>query len=375
MTAQVEFRNVTQRFGSTLALDDINLTIGAGDFAVLLGPSGCGKTTLLMILGGFLTPSEGRVLIGDSDVTERPARERPTTTMFQDYALFPHMSLGANVGFGLRMRGIGRVERDARARELLDLVGLGDTAKRMPHELSGGQRQRVALARALAVEPDVLLLDEPLGALDLKLRRRMQDELKQIQRRVGTTFVHVTHDQEEAMAIADRIIVMNQGMIEDEGEPEAIYLRPRTVFAAGFMGEINFLPGRVEASRENQLQLSTSLGELSLPRSAAPRFDPRAGAAVQICVRPEHFTVAAGAGWLELGSARVVDESFFGTHHRCHLAPERDPARTLVAHLPQSMRVAKGDAVALRIDPESVVVLPAADSPSPAHDSHGSDEV
>ncbi len=375
MTAQVEFRNVTQRFGSTLALDDINLTIGAGDFAVLLGPSGCGKTTLLMILGGFLTPSEGRVLIGDSDVTERPARERPTTTMFQDYALFPHMSLGANVGFGLRMRGIGRVERDARARELLDLVGLGDTAKRMPHELSGGQRQRVALARALAVEPDVLLLDEPLGALDLKLRRRMQDELKQIQRRVGTTFVHVTHDQEEAMAIADRIIVMNQGMIEDEGEPEAIYLRPRTVFAAGFMGEINFLPGRVEASRENQLQLSTSLGELSLPRSAAPRFDPRAGAAVQICVRPEHFTVAAGAGWLELGSARVVDESFFGTHHRCHLAPERDPARTLVAHLPQSMRVAKGDAVALRIDPESVVVLPAADSPSPVHDSHGSDEV
>ncbi len=375
MTAQVEFRNVTQRFGSTLALDDINLTIGAGDFAVLLGPSGCGKTTLLMILGGFLTPNEGRVLIGDSDVTERPARERPTTTMFQDYALFPHMSLGANVGFGLRMRGIGRVERDARARELLDLVGLGDTAKRMPHELSGGQRQRVALARALAVEPDVLLLDEPLGALDLKLRRRMQDELKQIQRRVGTTFVHVTHDQEEAMAIADRIIVMNQGMIEDEGEPEAIYLRPRTVFAAGFMGEINFLPGRVEASRENQLQLSTSLGELSLPRSAAPRFDPRAGAAVQICVRPEHFTVAAGAGWLELGSARVVDESFFGTHHRCHLAPERDPARTLVAHLPQSMRVAKGDAVALRIDPASVVVLPAADSPSPAHDSHGSDEV
>ncbi len=375
MTAQVEFRNVTQRFGSTLALDDINLTIGAGDFAVLLGPSGCGKTTLLMILGGFLTPSEGRVLIGDSDVTERPARERPTTTMFQDYALFPHMSLGANVGFGLRMRGIGRVERDARARELLDLVGLGDTAKRMPHELSGGQRQRVALARALAVEPDVLLLDEPLGALDLKLRRRMQDELKQIQRRVGTTFVHVTHDQEEAMAIADRIIVMNQGMIEDEGEPEAIYLRPRTVFAAGFMGEINFLPGRVEASRENQLQLSTSLGELSLPRSAAPRFDPRAGAAVQICVRPEHFTVAAGAGWLELGSARVVDESFFGTHHRCHLAPERDPARTLVAHLPQSMRVAKGDAVALRIDPASVVVLPVADSPSPAHDSHGSDEV
>ncbi len=375
MTAQVEFRNVTQRFGSTLALDDINLTIGAGDFAVLLGPSGCGKTTLLMILGGFLTPNEGRVLIGDSDVTERPARERPTTTMFQDYALFPHMSLGANVGFGLRMRGIGRVERDARARELLDLVGLGDTAKRMPHELSGGQRPRVALARALAVEPDVLLLDEPLGALDLKLRRRMQDELKQIQRRVGTTFVHVTHDQEEAMAIADRIIVMNQGMIEDEGEPEAIYLRPRTVFAAGFMGEINFLPGRVEASRENQLQLSTSLGELSLPRSAAPRFDPRAGAAVQICVRPEHFTVAAGAGWLELGSARVVDESFFGTHHRCHLAPERDPARTLVAHLPQSMRVAKGDAVALRIDPASVVVLPAADSPSPAHDSHGSDEV
>lgn len=219
MTADVALQSISQSFGTFQALDNIDLSFGAGEFVVLLGPSGCGKSTLLFILGGFLSPTSGTVKIGGRDMDGVAPKNRPTTTMFQDYALFPHMSLRDNVGFGLRMKGMGRAARNAKAEDMLNIVGLRDKAGRKPHELSGGQRQRVALARALAVDPDVLLLDEPLGALDLKLRRQMQDELKAIQRKVGTTFVHVTHDQEEAMAIADRIVVMNQGRVEDFGAP------------------------------------------------------------------------------------------------------------------------------------------------------------
>ena len=247
MTADVTLEGIDHWFGEFHALKGIELRIGVGEYVTLLGPSGCGKTTLLSVLGGFVTPTRGTVRIGGRDVTKVPPAKRPTTTMFQDYALFPHMSLLDNVGFGLRMGGMGRRKRRARAGELLDLVGLGEAGAKRPHALSGGQRQRVALARALAVEPEVLLLDEPLGALDLALRRQMQDELKAIQREVGTTFVHVTHDQEEAMAIADRIVVMNAGRIEDEGTPSRIYRRPRSLFAARFMGETNRIAGRAGA--------------------------------------------------------------------------------------------------------------------------------
>jgi len=234
MTATVKIDNVSHSYGSFEALKNINLTIEAGSFAVLLGPSGCGKTTLLSVLGGFLMPTRGRILLNELDVTDVLPAKRPTTTMFQDYALFPHMSLLDNVGFGLRMRKIGKAQRHEKALEMLELVGLAHESTKKPHALSGGQRQRVALARALAVDPEVLLLDEPLGALDLKLRRQMQDELKAIQRRVGTTFVHVTHDQEEAMAIADTIVVMDAGRIEDTGSPESIYLSPRSMFTPRF---------------------------------------------------------------------------------------------------------------------------------------------
>jgi spermidine/putrescine transport system ATP-binding protein len=242
MTAGVSIQQVSQRYGTATALDAVSLEIAAGEFVVLLGPSGCGKTTLLNIIGGFAEPTEGRVLIGGQDMAGVAPKDRPTTTVFQDYALFPHMSLRDNVAFGLRMRGVDRSKRAAKADAMLALVGLEGRGDRRPHELSGGQRQRVALARALAVEPEVLLLDEPLGALDLKLRRQMQDELKAIQRRVGTTFVHVTHDQEEAMAIADRIVVMNAGRIEDFGPPREVYLHPKTLFTASFMGEVNRIP-------------------------------------------------------------------------------------------------------------------------------------
>jgi len=355
MTAPVELVAVTRDFGATRALDGVSLGLSAGEFAVLLGPSGCGKTTLLGILGGFLAPSAGHVLIGGQDVTALPPARRPTTTVFQDYALFPHMSVAQNVAFGLRMRGMRRPARMARADEMLALVGLEGAGTRRPHELSGGQRQRVALARALAVEPDVLLLDEPLGALDLKLRRQMQDELKSIQRRVGTTFVHVTHDQEEAMAIADRIVVMNGGRIEDEGTPQRVYLRPRSRFTAAFMGEINLVPARVGGAGDGHLLLETALGPVRLAlRGDLSAVQP--GARLALGIRPEHLRPDE-AGLRIPGT--VIETIFSGTHQRVRLQPS--PAGPpLVAHLPQGARVAPGEAITLAFDPAAAILLPEA---------------
>ncbi len=358
MTAPLSIRNVTRRFGDFLALEDVSLEISAGEFIVLLGPSGCGKTTLLSILGGFLTPSAGQVLIGDRDMTHVAPAKRPTTTMFQDYALFPHMTLLDNVGFGLRMAGKAKRERDERAISLLDMVGLKQSARRKPHELSGGQRQRVALARALAVEPDVLLLDEPLGALDLKLRRQMQDELKEIQKRVGTTFIHVTHDQEEAMAIADRIVVMNRGRIEDIGTPSNIYMRPRSLFAAGFMGEINFIEGMVTAHDAGMFAVETAFGQFALPVSAFSTALPAQGGKITLLLRPEHFRPEASASdSLDLGRARIVSGAFFGTHYRCHLQPEAYPDMSIVAHLSQTSNLSQGDEVTMKVDRTNIVAL------------------
>ena len=325
MTADVHIKAVEHRFDTFTALHPIDLQISASEFIVLLGPSGCGKTTLLSIIGGFYTPSEGQVLIGGKDMTHVAPKDRPTTTMFQDYALFPHMSLRDNVAFGLRMRGMAKAGRAEKAMEMLDMVGLADKAGRKPHELSGGQRQRVALARALAVEPDVLLLDEPLGALDLKLRRQMQDELKAIQRRVGTTFVHVTHDQEEAMAIADRIVVMNHGRIEHCGTPEEVYLTPKTLFSANFMGEMNRIP--VTAAGHSPL------GPLDVASEGG-----------LLCLRPENIGLE---GQFSLGTARLTEASFFGSHHRCHFTPVRAPEVSLIAHLPQGAHPQPGTEVEL----------------------------
>jgi spermidine/putrescine transport system ATP-binding protein len=360
MTAPVSVTNATRTFGNFTALDNVSLDIEAGEFIVLLGPSGCGKTTLLSILGGFMTPTSGRIAIGGKDMAGVAPAKRPTTTMFQDYALFPHMRLIDNVGFGLRMRGLGKAERDEKALGFLDLVGLKASAGKKPHELSGGQRQRVALARALAVDPDVLLLDEPLGALDLKLRRQMQDELKAIQKRVGTTFVHVTHDQEEAMAIADRIVVMNQGRVEDFGPPSDIYMRPKSLFSAGFMGEVNFLDGKVKSADGGSAEVETSVGPVTLPSMNFTAAKPNAGDKVTLCIRPEHFCAEGDASAVLLGQARITGSAFFGTHFRCHLAPEAANDLSLVAHIPQSARVATGDRIALSVDPQGVTVLPAA---------------
>ena len=317
MTTIVSLHSVQQQFGNFVALENINLEIEAGEFLVLLGPSGCGKSTLLFILGGFLTQTSGQVLIGGKNMFGVPPKARPTTTMFQDYALFPHMSLRDNVAFGLRMKGQNKKTRNIKADEMLDMVGLANKANHKPHELSGGQRQRIALARALAVDPEVLLLDEPLGALDMKLRRQMQEELKAIQRKVGTTFIHVTHDQEEAMAIADRIVVMNYGKIEDIGPPQDIYLRPSSLFSANFMGEMNIVPMTIEKGKA--VMPFGSIAIENIPEN------PR------LCIRPENIGLT---GEFEMGPAILKSSSFFGTYHRCHFRPLAHPDTELVVHLP-----------------------------------------
>ena len=350
--ALVEVRNVSHHFGAGRVLSGVSLDIPEASYTVLLGPSGSGKTTLLSILGGFLVPSEGRVLIGGRDCTGVPPARRPTTTVFQDYALFPHMSVGGNVGFGLRMRGDPRAQRVAAARQALELVGLSEAFDRRPHELSGGQRQRVALARALVVEPAVLLLDEPLGALDLKLRRQMQDELKAIQKRVGAAFVHVTHDQEEAMALADMLVVMNHGRIVDAGRPEQVYSRPRTRFSATFMGESSVVDGRVVGQNGALLDIETIFGCLSVPGAAATGSD------VAIAVRPESLRLGEPrAGHVSFGHGVVQEIVFQGSFRRVIIASETDPAIMFTGRVPLDQPLAAGERVHLSCAPENIIVL------------------
>jgi spermidine/putrescine transport system ATP-binding protein len=249
----VELQSVTKRFGSLVAVDDLSLDLSGGEFFTLLGPSGCGKTTTLRMVAGFEQPSEGAIRIEGVDVAELPPHRRPTNTVFQSYALFPHLSVRDNVAFGLKRKRVARDEIGRRVAAELERVGLATEAKRRPAQLSGGQQQRVALARALVNLPKVLLLDEPLGALDLKLRKGLQIELKRIQREVGITFVYVTHDQEEALTMSDRIAVMNRGQVEQVGDPEDVYERPATTFVAGFIGVSNLLPASISGPGEVRL--------------------------------------------------------------------------------------------------------------------------
>jgi spermidine/putrescine transport system ATP-binding protein len=343
---------VSHHFGTAEVLKDITLEIHQGSFTVLLGPSGSGKTTLLLILGGFLTPSEGRVFIGGQDCTLTPPAQRPTTTVFQDYALFPHMSVAANVAFGLRMRGVRAAERSEAALEMLRLVGLENEAGKKPHQLSGGQRQRVALARALIMQPQVLLLDEPLGALDVKLRRQMQVELKAIQKRVGTAFIHVTHDQEEAMALADTVIVMNGGRLVDWGTPEKVYSRPRTRFSAGFMGESNLLEGTVAKTGKSEVLASTPMGELQLLGKAEE------GERIAIAIRPENLKLQSGRGArLHLGRARVCEVMFQGSFKRMTARTEGPEPRWLVLRVGVEESAREGEEIDLYCRPSDLVLL------------------
>jgi spermidine/putrescine transport system ATP-binding protein len=277
--AEIRLIDIVKRFGDVRAVDGVSLEVAPGEFFSLLGPSGCGKTTTLRMIGGFELPTAGRVLLRERDVTMDPPDKRPVNMVFQNYALFPHLDVGENVAFGLKRSGVHRSEIVRRVGEALDLVRLDGFAKRKPNQLSGGQQQRVALARALVNRPNVLLLDEPLGALDLKLRRQLQIELKRIQTEVGITFVYVTHDQEEALTMSDRIAVMHAGKVEQLGTPEELYERPATRFVADFIGTTNLLRGVIES--DGQVRLTS--GELT--RVAHDGLGP--GAEVEISVRPE----------------------------------------------------------------------------------------
>jgi spermidine/putrescine transport system ATP-binding protein len=270
-----------------VAVRDLTLALAHGEFFTLLGPSGCGKTTTLRMVAGFEDPSEGRILLDGVDVSGLPPFKRPTNTVFQSYALFPHLSVEENVAFGLRRKGVERSELRRRVAEELELVGLSREARRRPRQLSGGQQQRVALARALINRPAVLLLDEPLGALDLKLRKGLQLELKRIQREVGITFMYVTHDQEEALTMSDRIAVMNDGIVEQVGSPEDVYERPRTEFVAGFIGVSNLMPATVQSvnGRDTELRLDSG----ATVRVAAD--GARVGERCHAVVRPEKLHV------------------------------------------------------------------------------------
>jgi spermidine/putrescine transport system ATP-binding protein len=311
----LQVRGLTKRYGAFTAVDGIDLSVPEGSFFALLGPSGCGKTTTLRMVAGLEDPSAGAIYISGDDVTRRRAYQRPVNTVFQNYALFPHLTIFENVAFGLRRRG----ERNIRARvmEMLELVELAQLAGRKPSQLSGGQQQRVAVVRALVNRPKVLLLDEPLGALDLKLRRQMQLELKRIQTEVGITFIHVTHDQEEAMTMADTIAVMNAGRIEQLGAPVELYENPASVFVANFLGQSNLLRGTVTGGDSGWLAVHTRAGTVRMPanRSSA------SGSGCLVGVRPEkiHVTTAAASGDQPAAPAghnavtgTVADASFVG---------------------------------------------------------------
>jgi putrescine transport system ATP-binding protein len=357
----VRFEGVTKRFGGHAAVDDVTLSIYEGEFFALLGPSGCGKSTLMRLLAGFETPDAGRVLLAGQDLAGSPPHRRPVNMMFQSYALFPHLTVAQNIEFGLRQEAMGKAERQARVAEMLELVKLQPFAGRRPAQLSGGQRQRVALARAIAKKPRTLLLDEPLGALDKKLREETQFELKALQAELGMTFLIVTHDQEEAMTMADRRAVMNEGRIVQVDRPEVMYEAPSCRFVAGFLGDVNLIEARVEALAPPMARLSA----LETPGglTVLDADSPPAGSKVTVAVRPEKLAVtreAAAAGALNTLAGQVVDIGYTGdwTTYVIELAGGRR-IRAAQANAARFVDrpITWGDAVTARFAPEAGVVL------------------
>jgi spermidine/putrescine transport system ATP-binding protein len=346
-TPDVRLEEVVKRFDETVAVDGISVDIARGSFFAMLGPSGCGKTTTLRMIGGFEEPTEGRIFLGDQDVVGLPPYKRDVNTVFQSYALFPHMTVADNVAFGLERKSVPKDQLRGRVAEILDLVGLAGFARRKPKQLSGGQQQRVALARALVNHPRVLLLDEPLGALDLKLRKNMQMELKRIQSEVGITFVHVTHDQEEAMTMADTIAVMSNGRIEQLGPPAELYERPETAFVAGFLGASNLLPGTVEGTGAIRLEDGTVV---------RANVNGRSGE-VAAGVRPEKITIGAGGGANELAGA-VAETAYIGVATQVVVRTAAGTVHVFAQNLDAGGRVpAPGTNVVLSWAPESTFVV------------------
>jgi spermidine/putrescine transport system ATP-binding protein len=352
-TADIRLDNVTKRFDDVVAVDSVSFEVERGSFFALLGPSGCGKTTTLRMIGGFEEPTEGAIYLGDRRVTGLPPYKRDVNTVFQSYALFPHLSTFENVAFGLRRRSIRGQTLRGRVREMLRIVGLQGMENRKPRQLSGGQQQRVALARALVNKPRVLLLDEPLGALDLKLRKQMQLELKAIQHDVGITFVHVTHDQEEAMTMADRIAVMNDGRIEQLAAPAELYERPATAFVAGFLGASNLIVGTVSGREAVQLRGGPEV-QVS-PEALAGRTGP-----VAVGIRPEKIDIGRVSGDVNTLAGRVVEQAYIGVATQYIVETPCGRMTVYVQNArPGANGISPGERVALSWTPESTFVVDA----------------
>ncbi|QBD81776.1 ABC transporter ATP-binding protein [Ktedonosporobacter rubrisoli] len=358
--AFLELKGLTKRFGQVTAVDQIALPINQGEFLTLLGPSGCGKTTILRMVAGFEMPDEGSILLDGDDITHRPASKRPMGMVFQSYALFPHMTAEQNIAFGMEVKKQPREQIKKRCAELLELVGLGEMGKRYPHQLSGGQQQRIALARALAVEPKVLLLDEPLSALDAKVRVSLRNEIRRIQQQLKMTAIYVTHDQEEALAVSDRIAVMAKGKIEQLDHPEEIYVNPHTVFAATFVGTSNQFNGVLESAAQGLCKSANQTFHVL----AQSRL--RDNERVLIVVRPEEVSLHAaeeGPGMQANGVANSIAgvielRTFLGPFTRFHV--KIDDSSTLIADVPsqQGRGFAMGQQVRLSFRPEACQVLP-----------------
>ncbi|GAA4178994.1 ABC transporter ATP-binding protein [Gryllotalpicola koreensis] len=360
---------VSRRFGDAVAVERIDLELAAGEFFALLGPSGCGKTTTLRMIGGFELPTTGRIRLEGKDVTLLPPHRRDVNTVFQSYALFPHLTVLDNVTFGLRRKGVAKADAEKRALEYLDLVGLSGFGTRRPLQLSGGQQQRVALARALVNHPKVLLLDEPMGALDAKIRKSMQLELKRIQREVGITFLYVTHDQGEAMSMADRLAVMNKGLIEDMGAPHRVYDRPATQFVAEFLGTCNVLPVTTDASGARLPDGNA----VSVAGASTPT-----GAGWKVGIRPEKLELtplpagAATAGGPNRTTATVTDVTFLGASTEATLqAPWGTVLHAFKQNIGTETTIRPGDTVEVSWDATQSFFLPPSDpaNPNPAPDA------
>ena len=351
---EVEIQNVTKRFGEVTAVDSVSLSVLQGEFLTLLGPSGCGKTTLLRMIAGFESPDLGAIILGGRDVTALSPHQRDVTTVFQHYALFPHLNVFDNVAFGLERRRVGRDETKRRVAAALEMVRLAGLEDRWPSELSGGQQQRVALARALVLEPRVLLLDEPLAALDLKLRKQMQIELKSLQRRLGISFIYVTHDQEEALTMSDRIVVMNAGRVEQIGRAEEIYERPLTEFVAGFIGVSNIIEGTIEQVTGRHSMIRIGNNSVSVRADGARSRDR-----VRLLIRPEKISISPEHTESAL-EGRIESAVYLGESTQWKVLLGDGQAVTVLEQNREPFQSAQariGQTVFLSWEPESAVVL------------------
>lgn len=357
MATPIHIITLAKHFGlgrsRTVAVHDVTIHVEPGELFFLLGPSGCGKTTLLRMIAGFIAPTRGRVKFGDSDVTHTPANKRDTGMVFQSYALWPHMTVEGNVAFGLNVRKVKGAERTDRVREALATVHMTEYAKRKPNELSGGQQQRVALARALVVRPRVLLLDEPLSNLDAKLRLELRAEIRRICKEAGLTTVYVTHDQKEALSMADRIAVMQAGRVVQVGPPRELYRRPRTRFVAEFLGEANFIPGTVIERKADRFTVRTAVGELvaAVDPAAAPTADE-----VLCAIRPEALRMSLEPGSNNTLKGTVVETTYLGEMAQ-HVVELPDGTRVKAADINPRASDAAGTRVEMRVDEGDVMVI------------------